>query len=246
MSQEQMVKEKANENVYVSLDIVWQDSYRKHDARLSEMSMTGGHIDCLAQGGVGEIFGFKLRLPSGHWVSLEGEVTYSDYPQGFGFKFTELSPANRKLIAEVVVSKGGTYAQKYLEQENEKPAKKELGKILVADDDPMTLRMLKVIIGSYDYKVVTAEDGREAFRVLQKEDDFSAAILDMMMPHLDGLDLIQYMKTDDRLRKIPVGMITAEHDPKIWDESVAAGAKVFLPKPFNPQQLKMLLNMLIA
>jgi CheY-like chemotaxis protein len=68
----------------------------------------------------------------------------------------------------------------------------------------------------------------------------------MMMPHVQGLDLILYMKRDERLRAIPVGMITAEQDPKIWDDSVAAGANVFLPKPFSPPQVQMMLRMLVS
>ena len=71
-------------------------------------------------------------------------------------------------------------------------------------------------------------------------------MFDMNMPHLLGMDLIHFMKTDDRLRDIPVGMITAEQDPKIWDDSVAAGAKVFLPKPFSPPQIQMMLRMLTS
>jgi CheY-like chemotaxis protein len=54
------------------------------------------------------------------------------------------------------------------------------------------------------------------------------------------------MKTDSRLSRIPIGMITAEQDPKIWDESVAAGASVFLPKPFTPPQVQMMLRMLVT
>jgi len=73
---------------------------------------------------------------------------------------------------------------------------------------------------------------------------FCAAIFDMSMPHLQGLDLIVYMKADERLRRIPVGMITAEQDPKVWDDSIAAGASVFLPKPFAPPQVMMMLRML--
>jgi len=60
------------------------------------------------------------------------------------------------------------------------------------------------------------------------------------------MDLIHYMKTDQRLIHIPVGMVTTEQDPKIWNESVAAGAKVFLPKPFSPPQIQMMLRMLIS
>ncbi|MEP6902741.1 MAG: response regulator, partial [Actinomycetota bacterium] len=65
------------------------------------------------------------------------------------------------------------------------------------------------------------------------------------MPHFDGLDLIRYTKMDDRLRHIPIGMITAEQDPKIWDDSIAAGVNVFLPKPFTPPQIQMMLRLLV-
>jgi CheY-like chemotaxis protein len=61
-----------------------------------------------------------------------------------------------------------------------------------------------------------------------------------------GLDLILYMKANERLRSIPVGMMTAEQDPKVWDDTVAAGARVFLPKPFTPPQVQMMLRMLLS
>ena len=83
-------------------------------------------------------------------------------------------------------------------------------------------------------------------RCCTQDSRFSAAIFDMMMPHMQGLDLILYMKGDERLCRIPVGMITAEQDPKIWDNSVAAGASVFLPKPFTPPQVQMMLRMLVS
>jgi adenylate cyclase len=93
---------------------------------------------------------------------------------------------------------------------------------------------------------VPVSDGRQALRPLQQDPTFSAAIFDMMMPHLKGLDLILFMKADQRLQRIPVGMITAERDPKVWDDSIAAGACVFLPKPFTPPQVQMMLRMLAS
>ena len=126
---------------------------------------------------------------------------------------------------------------------------KILGKpspVLVADDDLLTLRMVTAIVETQGYGVVAVKDGREALDVLQKESMFSAAIFDMMMPHVQGMDLIRYMKADERLRRIPVGMITAEQDPKVWDDSVTAGASVFLPKPFTPPQVQMMLRMLVS
>lgn len=237
------------EQVNVSLDVVWHGTAGKYDARMSEISLEGCFIDSMGQEILGETIDFKVHLPSGPWVTLQGKVTNQEYPIGFEVRFSGLTEENRTLLLQLIAAHGGKQAQQLLkEQEAKAPAQIRQGgerRVLIADDDAMTLRMLTVIVESQNYKVVAAADGREAFRILQQDADFSAALFDMMMPHLHGMDLIHYMKTDARLSHIPVGMITAEQDPKIWDDSVAAGASVFLPKPFTPPQVQMMLRMLV-
>ena len=119
-------------------------------------------------------------------------------------------------------------------------------RVLVADDDPVIRLLLTSILKNEGYTPVVVEDGREAYRVLQSDSDFKAAIFDMMMPHLEGVEIIRHMKTEKRLMRIPVGIITAEQDPKLWDDSIAAGAGIFLPKPFSPNQLQFMLRVLIS
>lgn len=239
-----------NEQVNVSLDVVWQGEAGKYDARIGEISLDGCFIDSMGQEVLGETINFKARLPSGIWVNLEGKVVQQEYPIGFEVQFAGLTAENRKLVLEVIAAHGGRQAQQILKEEAEKPIPVQTPqvsrRILVADDEAMTLGMLTAIIEAQGYRVISATDGREAFRILQQDSDFCAALFDMMMPHLLGMDLIHYMKTDARLSHIPIGMITAEQDPKIWNESVAAGAKVFLPKPFSPPQIQMMLRMLIS
>jgi CheY-like chemotaxis protein len=238
--------------VSVSLDVVWPGSSGKHDARMSEVSMDGCYIDSKVQGrALGELVDFKVHLPSGPWVSLTGKLINEDYPMGFGLQFKDLTEADRRLLAQVVAAHGGEAVREPIIKEEVKVVKdahKVPGKpspVLVADDDLLTLRMVSAIVETQGYDVVAVKDGREALDVLQKESMFSAAIFDMMMPHVQGMDLIRYMKADERLRRIPVGMITAEQDPKVWDDSVTAGASVFLPKPFTPPQVQMMLRMLV-
>ncbi len=60
--------------------------------------------------------------------------------------------------------------------------------------------------------MVAASDGREAFKILQKDSDFKAAIFDMMMPHIEGIDIIRHMRTEKRFMRIPVMIITSEQD----------------------------------
>ena len=119
-------------------------------------------------------------------------------------------------------------------------------RMLVADDDPAILRLIATILEKENYTVVTARDGREAYKILQTDADFTAAILDVVMPHISGPELVRYMKSEDRLKRIPVMMMTAEQDPKLSSDSFAAGAIVFLPKPFTTAQLQIMLQMLIG
>jgi CheY-like chemotaxis protein len=211
--------------------------------------MDGCFIDSMGQEILGETVNFKVHLPEGPWITLQGEVIYQEYPVGFEVRFTNLTDDNRRLLIQVIAAHGGKQAQQLLREASEvkrqTPVSEKSNRVLIAEDEAMTMRMLTVIIESQGYSVVSAPDGREAFRILQEDANFDAAIFDMMMPHLHGMDLIHYMKTDERLSHIPIGMITAEQDPKIWDESISAGASVFLPKPFSPPQVQMMLRMLI-
>lgn len=117
--------------------------------------------------------------------------------------------------------------------------------ILVADDDPAILRLVKAIVEKEGYTVSTARDGKEAYRLLQSEIDFEAAIFDFVMPYIQGTELLRFMQSEKRLTDIPVIMMTAEQNPKLSSDSFAAGAVAFLPKPFTASQLKMMLQMFI-
>ena len=125
-------------------------------------------------------------------------------------------------------------------------AENEKRQILVADDDPAILRLVSAILEKENYAVVSARDGREAYKILQSNPNFTAAIFDVVMPHISGPELVRYMKSEKRLMSIPVMMMTAEQDPKLSSDSFSAGAVVFLPKPFTTAQLQIMLLMLIG
>jgi CheY-like chemotaxis protein len=122
----------------------------------------------------------------------------------------------------------------------------EKRRMLVADDDPAILRLITTILEKENYSVVMARDGREAYKILQSDPNFTAAILDVVMPHISGPELVRYMKSEERVQRIPVMMMTAEQDPKLSSDSFTAGACVFLPKPFTTAQLQIMLQMLIG
>src|SRR5467141_2298615 len=97
-------------------------------------------------------------------------------------------------------------------------------RILIADDDPIMRHLLTSAVRKEGYDAVVVEDGREAYRLLQSDADFRAGIFDMILPHLEGLDIIRYMRTEKRLRRIPVMMISAERDLQLMAKSFVAGA----------------------
>jgi DNA-binding response OmpR family regulator len=118
-------------------------------------------------------------------------------------------------------------------------------RVLIADDDPVMRHLLAAVVKQHQCEVVIASDGREAYRILQADSKFRAAILDISMPFLKGLDLVHYMRSEKRLMKIPIMIITAEENLKLMNDSFSAGATAFLPKPFTPEQLESALRMLL-
>lgn len=121
----------------------------------------------------------------------------------------------------------------------------EQGKVLVADDDPAILRLVKAIVEKEGYTVVPARDGKEAYKLLQSGGPFSAAIFDVVMPYIQGTELVRYMQSEKKLMKIPVLMMTAEQNPRLSSDSFSAGAVAFLPKPFTTSQLQTMLRMCV-
>jgi CheY-like chemotaxis protein len=120
------------------------------------------------------------------------------------------------------------------------------GRVLVADDDPAILRLVTAVLEKEGFAVVGARDGREAYKALQDNSNFTAAVFDVVMPNISGPELVRFMRTEKRYNKIPVMMMTAEQDPKLSSDSFAAGAVVFLPKPFTTTQLQTMLRMLVG
>ncbi len=125
------------------------------------------------------------------------------------------------------------------------PQASDAKQILIADDDPAILRLVSAIVEKEGYGVVTARDGKEAYKLLQSETKFEAAIFDVVMPYIQGTELVRYMQSERKLMNIPVIMMTAEQNPRLSSDSFAAGAIAFLPKPFTTSQLKVMLQMFL-
>lgn len=121
-----------------------------------------------------------------------------------------------------------------------------LPRILVADDDPETSNLLRTVNAGASYDVVAVADGRETFRRLQTDADFSLAIFNMAMPHLKGVELLEYMKTEKRLMRIPVIVVSDARASSLVAEAFGAGALASLPKPLNVNQLQMIISLVMS
>jgi CheY-like chemotaxis protein len=121
---------------------------------------------------------------------------------------------------------------------------KTFHRILIVDDDQTTREL--AVKQNLSYRIVSVNDGRAALRLLRRDADFSAAIFSMTMPHLPGVDVVRYMKTEKRLMSIPVIIVSGAGGLTAVADSFAAGAIVFLGKPFVAEQLHHALEIAIG
>lgn len=119
------------------------------------------------------------------------------------------------------------------------------GRVLIVEDDPIIMALARDIIEEEGYTVVSAEDGRDAYKLLESDDTFAAAIFDVNMPHIQGPDLVRHMKTKRRLMNIPVLIMTAEQGLETQKDSFSAGATMFIPKPFTRTTLRTMFRVLV-
>jgi DNA-binding response OmpR family regulator len=113
----------------------------------------------------------------------------------------------------------------------------EGGELLVVDDDPANLDLLSRRLVKQGYTVTTASCGQQALDLLDKQ-TFDLLILDMMMPVVNGLQVLRRLKSDLERKSMPVIMISALDDTERVVECISLGAEDYVFKPFNPVLLK--------
>jgi DNA-binding response OmpR family regulator len=109
-------------------------------------------------------------------------------------------------------------------------------KVLAADDEPDIIRLIQIVLKKHGYEVITAADGKEALEKAASEQP-DLILLDVMMPHLDGFEVLEQLRASGVTDTVPVIMLTAKrHDADIF-AGWRAGAEYYLTKPFNPAEL---------
>lgn len=109
--------------------------------------------------------------------------------------------------------------------------------VLAVDDDPLNLALLRETLATEPVEVSTLEDPRTFWGTLDRERP-DLVVLDVDMPHLDGMELCRTIRTDPHWSALPVLFLTARTGPAAVDAVFAAGADDYVPKPFNPNELR--------
>jgi two-component system alkaline phosphatase synthesis response regulator PhoP/two-component system response regulator VicR len=109
-------------------------------------------------------------------------------------------------------------------------------KILAVDDERSIVRLVQVNLQRAGYDVVTAFDGKEALdKVASEQPDL--VVLDVMMPYMDGFEVLQTLRKNPNTRELPVIMLTAKAQDADVFRGWQNGVDCYLTKPFNPMEL---------
>lgn len=109
--------------------------------------------------------------------------------------------------------------------------------VLVADDEAHIGRIIKLKLENGPFRVTLAFDGQEAIEALEREDKIDLVVLDLMMPKLSGLDVLDRIRGTDKWRDTPCIILTAAGQEQYARDAREGGATDFLTKPFSPKKL---------
>ncbi|QDZ40235.1 response regulator transcription factor [Euhalothece natronophila Z-M001] len=112
----------------------------------------------------------------------------------------------------------------------------EAPKLLLIDDDPNLILLVQDYLEFQGYQVTTVDNGKEALETLEEEIP-DLIICDIMMPEMDGYELVERIREDSRISWIPVIFLSAKGQPNDRVKGLNTGADVYLIKPFEPEEL---------
>ncbi len=118
-------------------------------------------------------------------------------------------------------------------------------RVLVVDDDPVILDLLRINFEIEDFEVLSATDGEEGLARARDEAP-DVVLCDIMMPRLDGIELVTRLRDDPRTAHLPVVLLSAKAQKVEVDRGLAAGADDYVTKPFDPLELLARVNAVLA
>ena len=121
-------------------------------------------------------------------------------------------------------------------------------RVMIVDDDKMTLQLCEYILKKQGYNVVTVESGKRCLEYLRDESNppVNCIILDIEMPLLNGYNTLSSIRQSEKLMKIPVMFLTATATPDTVKEAIRLGVTSYLKKPFLPAELSERVDQLLS
>lgn len=117
--------------------------------------------------------------------------------------------------------------------------------ILVVDDDPSILQLLETALTDAGHEVSLLPDGDQVVNTVARE-DIDGIVLDIMMPHVNGLEVLARLRASETGRDVPVLLLTGKDDQATRDAGLAAGASFYVTKPFDVDLLLGTIEMMLA
>jgi DNA-binding response OmpR family regulator len=109
-------------------------------------------------------------------------------------------------------------------------------RVLVVDDDPAILELITLRLDLAGYETRTARDGGDALRAIN-ETKPAAMILDINMPHMDGFEVLERLRSRGALAKLPTMVLTARNNVDDVRRAIGLGARDYMSKPFDDRML---------
>jgi DNA-binding response OmpR family regulator len=109
--------------------------------------------------------------------------------------------------------------------------------VLVVEDDQVVMTLLDHMLVRRGFRVRRAVDGRQAAAIIEEVDPPSLVLLDVMLPYVDGFELMRRIRESDPWSKVPIIMLTAKSGERDVVRALGAGANDYVVKPFKPEEL---------
>ena len=119
-------------------------------------------------------------------------------------------------------------------------------RVLIVDDSPSVRQQVGMALRQGGFEVVDGVDGVDGADKLYKDASIGMVICDINMPRLNGLDMVEKIKSDARFAKLPIVMLTSEDNPVLVERAKKAGAKGWIIKPFRADLLVATVRKLMA
>lgn len=119
-------------------------------------------------------------------------------------------------------------------------------RLLVAEDEPHIRRILATLLEASGFRVTVVVDGTEAMARLEADDPFDLVLLDLLMPGMTGLEVLEAMRALPHREGLPVIILTAKGQDVDREKAFALGADDFITKPFSPKKLLNRVDQLLA